>query len=59
MKHLKNIKGTLITVMLICLCLKVIAWVLLPIVVALLPYIVIGIVLVMIIGVAVFRTTKL
>ncbi|TDO30682.1 hypothetical protein EV643_1354 [Kribbella sp. VKM Ac-2527] len=31
MKHLKSIKGTLITVLLICLCLKVIAWVLLPI----------------------------
>lgn len=59
MKRLKSAKGALFTLLLVCLCLKVIAWVLIPIVVALLPYIVVGIILVMVIGVAWFRTTKL
>jgi hypothetical protein len=56
---MRNVRATLISLLLVCLCLRIAWWAIGPIVVALVPYLVIGFVLISILSIAVFRTTRL
>ncbi len=57
-KHLKQAKSVLISVMLMVLCLRVILWAITPFIPLIIESVVIISALIVVIGVAVFRTTK-
>ncbi len=54
MKYLKHAKAFLVTAAIICVCIRVIFWAIEP----LLPYLLGGIILVTVIGMAIYRTTR-
>ena len=51
MKFLEQAKSILITAAIICICLRIIVWAIMPLV----PYIIVGLVLVMVLGLILFR----
>jgi hypothetical protein len=59
MKNLKSIRHTLITIAIVCICARM-AWIAIePVAVAIVPYLVMGALLITVIGIAVFRSTRL
>lgn len=54
MKYLGNARAVLVSLMVLAVALRVLLWAITPLV----PYLVVGLVLVLILGVAWFRTTK-
>lgn len=55
MKHLKSARAALLTLAIACVCIRVAWWALEPFI----PYIITGLILLTVIGVAVFRSTRL
>jgi hypothetical protein len=59
MKNLKSIRSTLITLAIICICLRVVWIGIEPVIVGVFPYLVAGALLITVIAIALFRTTRL
>jgi hypothetical protein len=59
MKNLKSIRSTLVTIAIVCICARVAWYAIEPVVVAIVPYLVMGALLITVIAIALFRTTRL
>jgi hypothetical protein len=59
MGKLKSVRSTLITIAIVCICARVAWYALEPVVVAIVPYLVMGALLITVIGIALFRSTRL
>jgi fatty acid desaturase len=54
MKYIKNARAFLVSAVIVCICVRVVFWAIEP----LLPYLLGGLILLTIVGVAVFRSTR-
>lgn len=54
-----SVRATLISVAIACVAIRVIWWAIWPMIVAIFPYVMVGILLITVIGIALRRTTRL